>query len=103
MVCGGLQRASIESAGHAVGPVGAAVDQRLQMHGGDAAIFFHASFEIHQNRMAAAMAVEDFFACEADFHGAVKQKRRFGDHDFVIEGIALAAETTAVGSSDDSN
>src|SRR5258708_5662524 len=70
------------------------------MHGGDSAVFFHARFEIHQNRMAAAMAVENFFAREADFYRAIEEERGFGDHYFVIEGIALAAEAAAVGRGD---
>src|ERR1700730_12647151 len=53
--------------------------------------------------MPPAMTVEDFFASEADFHGAIKKERGFGDHDFVIEGIALSAESAAVRSGDDAN
>src|SRR5258707_15748169 len=83
--------------------IGAAINERLQMHGGDGAVFFHASFEIHQDGMAAAMAVENFFACEADFYGAVQKERGSCYHDLVIEGIGLAAEAAAVGSGDDAD
>src|SRR5260370_847812 len=54
-------------------------------------------------RRAAAMAVENFFACEADFYGAVQKERGFCYHDLVIEGIGLAAEAAAVGSGDDAD
>src|SRR6266478_3823796 len=73
------------------------------MHRGDGAIFFHSCFEIHQNGMSAAMAVENFFTRETDFYGTVEKEGGFGDHDFMIEGIALAAEAAAVGSGDDAN
>src|SRR5712664_806055 len=58
---------------------------------------------MHQDGMAAAMAVKDFLAGEADFHGSVEKQRGFGDHDFMIEGITFAAESSAVGSGDDAN
>src|ERR1700738_2221603 len=73
------------------------------MHGGDAAVFFYAGFEIHQDRMAAAVAVENFFASKTDVYCPIENERGFGDYDFVIEGIALAAEAAAVGSGDDAN
>ena len=103
MVSRGLQRASVKRAGHAVRAVRATIDQRLQMHGGDGAVFFHAGFEIHQDRVAAAMAVKNFFARQADFYRAVKKERGFGHHDFVIERIALASEAAAIRSRDDAN
>src|ERR1700674_1836484 len=53
--------------------------------------------------MAATVTVENFFARKADFHGAVKKERGFGDYDFVIEGIAFAAEAAAVGCGDNAN
>ena len=47
LVGGRLQSAGVEGAGYAVGAVSAAVDQRLQMHAGDGAVFFYAGFEFH--------------------------------------------------------
>ena len=95
-----LQRAGVERAGDAVRAVGAAVEQRLDVHAGDRAVALHAGLEVHQHRMAAAMAVEDLLAREADLHRPIEQQRRLRDDDFVIERIALAAEAAAVGRRD---
>src|SRR5260370_32959561 len=73
------------------------------MHSGDAAVLFYAGLEIHQARMAAAMTVEDFCARETDLDGTVEQERGFRDDDFVIEGIAFAAEAAAVRRGDNPN
>ncbi len=73
------------------------------MHSGDAAVLFYARLEIHQDRMAAAVTVEDLFARQADFYGTVEQERGFRDDDFVIEGIAFAAEAAAVRRGDNPN
>ena len=72
----GLQRAGVEGAGDAVRAVGAAVEQRLEVHAGDRAVLLHAGLEAHQHRMAAAVAVEDLFARQADLHRAVGQQRQ---------------------------
>ena len=76
VVGGGLQRAGVKGAGDAVGAVAAAVDQRLEMHSGDGAVFFDAGFEFHQDGMAAAVAIENFFAREADLDGAIEHAAR---------------------------
>src|ERR1700737_4718856 len=73
------------------------------MHGGDAAVFFYPGFEIHHERMAGAVAIENFFASKTDFYWPIENERGFGDYDLVIEGIALAAEAPAIGSSNDAN
>src|SRR6266404_5163437 len=73
------------------------------MHCRDAAVFLHAGFEIHQHRVAAAVTVENLFASKTNLHGTIKKKRGLRHHDFVMEGIALAAEAAAVGSRDDTN
>src|ERR1700740_567409 len=53
--------------------------------------------------MATAVTVEDLFARETDLYGTVEQERGFCDDDFVIEGIAFAAEAPAVWSGNDAN
>jgi len=49
------------------------------------------------------VAIENFFASEADFHRAIEQKRGLSHDNLVIEGIALAAEASAIGSGADAN
>ena len=49
------------------------------------------------------MAIEDLFAGESYLHRAAGDHREFGDDDFVIEGITLPAETSAVWRSDHPN
>src|SRR5580704_10199068 len=66
------------------------------MHSGDGAVFFDAGLEFHQHRGAAAVTIKNFFACETDFDGAIQQERGFCNYDFMVEGIALAAEAAAV-------
>ena len=63
----------------------------------------HAGLEPHQHRMAAAMAVEDLLAREADLHRAIEHQRGLGDDHLVVERIALAAEAAAVGRRDDAD
>ena len=96
----GLQRAGVERAGDAVRAVRAAVEQRLHVHAGDRAVQLHAGLEPHQHRMAAAMAVEDLFARQADLHRAIEHESGLGDDHLVVERVALAAEAAAVGCRD---
>src|SRR5262249_22489301 len=101
LICGNvirdrLQGAGIESAGDAVRSVRAAVEHRLHVHPGDRAVALDAGLEMHQDRMAAAMAIEHFFAGQTDLHGAVEQQGRPRDDDFMVERVALAAEAAAV-------
>src|SRR5262249_27141045 len=103
VIRGGLQRTCIESACDAVRAVSPAVDQRLQMHAGHGAVFFHTGFVFHQHRMAAAVAVENLFPRQADLYWAIEKERSFGDDDFVIKGIALSTESTAIRRRDDPN
>src|SRR6267142_1164286 len=103
VVGGGLQRTGIKSAGDAVGAVAAPIDQRLEMHSGDGAVLLDAGLEFHQDGMAAAMAIKNFFASETNLDGAVQQERGLGHDDFVIEGFALSAEASAIGRGADAN
>src|SRR5215831_7485158 len=57
-----LQRARVEGAGDSVTSIGAAIEKRFEVHGGDGAIFFHPGLNLHQHRMAAAMTIENLFA-----------------------------------------
>src|SRR6267378_605088 len=97
VVGGGLQRAGIKSAGDAVGAIAAAVDQRLEMHSGNRAVLLDAGLEFHQDGMTAAVTIKNFLAREANLDGAIQEERGFGHDDFVIEGIALTAEASAIG------
>ena len=62
-----LQRAGVEHARDTVRAVRATVEQGFQVDAGDRAVALHARLELHQDRMAPAMAVEHFFSCQADF------------------------------------
>ena len=90
------QHAGVERARRSVGTVAAAVEQSLQVHGGQLALLAHAGAEFHQYRVPAAVQVEHFFARQADFHRPPEHQRRFGHHNFMIRRIALAAEPAAV-------
>ena len=61
----GLQRARVEGRGDAVGAVGAAVEERLEVERGDRAVLLDADLALHQDGVAAAVAVEDLLAREA--------------------------------------
>src|SRR5258708_5319093 len=61
MIGGCLQRAAIESTRHAIGAVGAAVDQRLKMHPCDRAAPLHSGFDLHQAGIPAPMTVKNLF------------------------------------------
>ena len=98
-----LQRAGVERAGDAVAAISAAIEKRLEMHSGDRAVFLHAGLDVHQHRMAAAMAIENFFARERHLHRASGHHRKFANDDFVIERIALAAKAAAVWRGNDAN
>ena len=98
-----LQHRRIERAGDTVGTVSAAVQQGLQVHGGQRAVYVHAGAKFHQHRVAAAMAVKYLFAVQADLDGTAQHQRGFDNDDFVVERVGLAAETTAVGRGDDAD
>ena len=49
------------------------------------------------------MAVEDLLAGEANLDRPVEEQGGLGHHHLVVEGIALAAETAAVGRRDDAD
>src|SRR5579883_487840 len=65
----GEQRASIIDRCQAIAGIGAAVEEGLEVNGGDRAVLLHASFEQHLDGMASAMTVEDLFATERIFDG----------------------------------
>src|ERR1019366_9985389 len=83
--------------------VGAPVEHGLQVDSGDRAVALHASLELHQDRMAPAMAVEHFFSRQADLDRPIQQQCGLTHYDLVIEGIGLAAEAAAVGHGHDAN
>ena len=47
--------------------------------------------------MAAAVTIENFLTRQANLHRPIQQQRCFGHYDFMIEGIALTAEASAIG------
>src|SRR5262245_55487818 len=91
-----LQRAGVKSAGDSIAAVGAAVQKRLEVHCRNGAVFFHPGLYLHQHRMPAAMAIKDFLAGESVLHRTPSDHRQLADGHFMIEGIALASEATAV-------
>ena len=103
VVRGGLQRAGVERAGNSVRAIRATVDQRLEMHSSNRAVLLDTGFEFHQDRMAAAVTIKNFFSRQADFDGPVEHESGFGYNDFVIERIAFSAEAAAVGRGDYAN
>jgi len=64
-----LQRPCVVRAGDSVGPVTAAVEQRLEVHARDGAVFVDARLHPHERGMAPAVTVEDFLARERDLTG----------------------------------
>src|SRR5262249_40818860 len=98
-----LKRPRVERARDAVTAVRAAVQKRPEVHRGDCAVILRTGLDPHQNGMPAAMTVEDFLASERDLHRTAGYHRKLGDDDLVIERIAFATETTAVGSRDHSD
>src|SRR5262249_21356220 len=98
-----LERTGIERARDAVRAVSATVEQRLDVQAGDGAVALHTGLEVHQDRMPAAVAVEDLLPRETDLHGAIEDHRRLGDYHFVVEGIALATEAATVWRGDDAH
>ncbi len=103
VISGGLQSTGVKSAGHSIRSVSTAIDQRLEMHSGDGAVFLHTGFEFHQNWMTATVTIKDFLARQADLDGPVEHESGLGDDDFVMERIAFTTETAAVGRGDHPN
>src|SRR5262249_21246989 len=99
----GLQRAGVESAGHTVTSIRTAVQERFEMHRRNRAVFFHAGLDSHQDRMTAAMTIENFFAGQRAFHRTTSNHSQLADDHLVIEGIALATKTATVRSGDHAN
>jgi hypothetical protein len=83
--------------------VGAAVEQRLQVHAREAPVLRHAGAEFHQHRVPAAVLVEHFLARQADLHRPAEHERRLGHDELVVAGIAFAAEAAAVRRRDDAD
>ena len=98
-----LERAGVEGARDAVRSIRAPVEQCPHLQPRDGAVVPDPGLEVHQHRMAAAMAIEHFFAVQTDLHRTIEQHRRLADDNLMMERIALAAESTAVGGCDDAN
>src|ERR1700730_8054077 len=65
VVGGRLQGPGVESARHAVGTIGATVDQGLKMHSGDGAVLLDTGLEFHQHGVAAPVTIKHLLAREA--------------------------------------
>src|SRR5438552_16376688 len=96
----GLQRPRVVRARDPVGPVAAAVEQRLEMHAGDGAVLLESCLHPHQRGMAPAVAFAHLFAREGDFYGSSRYHGQLRNRDLVTEGIALPAEAAPVRTGD---
>src|SRR5437762_8331776 len=92
----GLQRPRVIGARDPVGPVAAAVEQRLEVHAGDGAVPFHSRLHPHERGVAPAVAVKHLLAREGDLHRTAGEHRELRRDDLMTEGIALPAEAPAV-------
>src|SRR5437588_1322679 len=99
----GLQGAGVERACDSITSIGAAIEKRFEVHRGDRAVFLHTGLDVHEHRMAAAMTIENFFACQRALHRPAGNHRELADDDFMIERIALAAKAAPVRSRDHAN
>src|SRR5581483_5107171 len=95
--------AGVERRGHAVAPIGAAIEQRLEIDSLDETVVIDAGAHPHHDGMAPAMTLKDFLAREADLHRTPGEQRSFGDDDLVMEGVGLPAEAAAIRRGHDSN
>src|SRR5215213_4446085 len=91
-----LKRARVERTRNAVTSVRTTIEERLKMHRSDRAVVLHSSLHSHQHRMATAMTIKNFFACQGHLHGSSGKHRQLANHDFVIERITLAAKTATI-------
>ena len=98
-----LQRTGIEQAGNAVATVAAPVDQCFEAHSGDRSVFFDTGLEAHTDRVTSTMTEKDLFAGQCDLDRPSQLAGRLGDDDLVVENIALATESSAVGTGDDTD
>src|SRR5260370_17439209 len=100
VIGGGLEGIGVGRARNSVGAIRAAGNQCLKMHSGNRAVLLDAGLEFHQDGMATTVTIENFFACKADLDRPIEDECGLGDNNFVIEGIAFAAEAAAVGGGD---
>jgi hypothetical protein len=73
------------------------------MHRSDAPVVGHAGAYPHEDRVPAAMRIEDFFSRERALDRTARQDGELAHDDLVCEGIGLAAESATVSGSDDAN
>src|SRR5258708_24365294 len=64
----GLQGSGVERARHSVTSISSTVKKRFEVHRRNRAVLFHSGLDMHQHRMATAMAVENFFARQSALH-----------------------------------
>src|SRR5258707_1190631 len=76
-----LQSTGVERARDAVAAVGAAIEKRFEVHRGDRTIFFHSGFDVHQDGMATAVTVENFFTSKSALHRPTRQHRKLANHN----------------------
>src|SRR5262249_61410359 len=98
-----LKDRRVKGAGYAVASIGPSIKDRAMMHGRDGAVLFESGLRLHQHRMPATVTIENFLACQTDLHRAAGDHREFGDHDLVIEWIALTPEASSIRSRNDAD
>src|ERR1041384_4705722 len=91
-----LQSDGVEGARDAVTSVRSAVQERFEVHRGDRAVLPHSGLDLHQNRMTAAMAIENFFARQSALHRTPGDHSQLADDHFMIERIALLVTSAPV-------
>src|SRR2546430_745619 len=73
------------------------------MHSCDRAVLLDAGFEFNEEGMPATMEVKTLFTRKEILDRPIENERSFSHADYVIDGIALPAETAAVGRGDHAN
>ena len=96
----GLERACVIRARNAVRSIGTTVEESAEVQGLDATVVPNRGLDPHENRMTAAVTVEDLLTRESNFDGAAYKHRELRRDNLVTERIALSPETAAVRAGD---
>src|SRR5690242_2166688 len=91
----GQQRAGIVDRGEAIAGVRAAVEEGLQVNGGNRAVLLDASLQNDLDRMASAMTEKRLLAAECELDGPSMPPGEEARREVVGERLALAAEAAA--------
>ena len=96
-----LEGTRVIRARHPVGPVGPAVQVRLEIHRRDRPVLRDTGLHLHQHLVPAAVAVEHLFAGEPYLDRPASQLAKLSHHNLMAERVALPAEAAPVGRGDD--